>query len=290
MRVLITAGGTTERIDPVRAIANSATGRLGRLVAERFLREPGVERLFYAAPRRAERPTAGPVEWIETTDTASVEAAVRTVLGHHQIDIIVHAMAISDYRVRTVTTTEQLASAVSLAVVGWGAEGKVGVEAGDGTADLAGVAGDGTADAAGALERGGLAQVVVTPERVAAALAAAPGFDRNDKISSRERDLVLFLEPTPKIISLYPQLAPDAVLVGFKLLADVSYETLLEAAQRVLVDNNCTFVLANDRRDITGEQHVGYLLDRPGGVERFTTKAAIADGIVRAALAARSEG
>ncbi|MFO7160860.1 MAG: phosphopantothenoylcysteine decarboxylase, partial [[Clostridium] cellulosi] len=37
MNVLITAGGTTENIDPVRKIKNTATGRLGSLIAEEFV-------------------------------------------------------------------------------------------------------------------------------------------------------------------------------------------------------------------------------------------------------------
>lgn len=36
MRVLITAGGTSEKIDNVRSITNHSTGRLGCLIAEKF--------------------------------------------------------------------------------------------------------------------------------------------------------------------------------------------------------------------------------------------------------------
>ncbi len=33
MKILITAGGTTEKIDQVRAITNHSTGRLGQALA-----------------------------------------------------------------------------------------------------------------------------------------------------------------------------------------------------------------------------------------------------------------
>ena len=36
MKILITAGGTTESIDTVRGITNFATGSLGKLTAEEF--------------------------------------------------------------------------------------------------------------------------------------------------------------------------------------------------------------------------------------------------------------
>ncbi|HBC90535.1 MAG TPA: phosphopantothenate--cysteine ligase, partial [Lactococcus sp.] len=37
MKILITAGGTTEPIDTVRGITNFATGSLGKFTAEEFL-------------------------------------------------------------------------------------------------------------------------------------------------------------------------------------------------------------------------------------------------------------
>ena len=37
MKILITSGGTTEKIDSVRGITNHATGSLGKYIAEIFL-------------------------------------------------------------------------------------------------------------------------------------------------------------------------------------------------------------------------------------------------------------
>jgi phosphopantothenate-cysteine ligase len=109
MHIVVTAGGTVERIDPVRAIANSSTGRLGRMVAAALLERDGV-RVTYLAPRRAERPDPDPrLDWVEVTDTASVERALRG-LAAEPVDAVVHAMAVSDYRVRAVTTAARLAA------------------------------------------------------------------------------------------------------------------------------------------------------------------------------------
>jgi phosphopantothenate-cysteine ligase len=237
LHVLVTAGGTVERLDPVRALANSSTGRLGRLVAERFLAEPALGRLWYVAPRRAERPADPRVTWVEVDDVASVAAAVRQLLTEERIDAAVHAMAVSDYRVHRVTTPARLAA--HLAAAG------------------------------------------VTAEHV----VDAPGFDRTAKIASSEPGLVVVLEPTPKVIALFPELSPATRLVGFKLLSGVPHAELMAAAQRVLETNRCAFVLANDATDITAEGHVGYLLAADGPVEQFPTKEAIADGIVRRLVA-----
>ena len=37
MRILITAGGTSEKIDSVRSITNHSTGSLGKAIAEELL-------------------------------------------------------------------------------------------------------------------------------------------------------------------------------------------------------------------------------------------------------------
>jgi phosphopantothenate-cysteine ligase len=244
MRVLVTAGGTAERIDPVRVIANAASGRLGRLVAEGFLAGEDPAQVAYAAPRAAERPAG--VDWLETTDAASLEAVLRRYLAQHRVDAIVHSMAVGDYRVRAATTAARLAQ------------------------DLAGRA-DGS------------------PQAVADVLRAAPGLDRDHKLSSRESELVLVLEPTPKIIAGLAALAPEAVLVGFKLLSQAAPEALRQAALELMADNHCDFVLANDLADITGDRHIGQLIDRAGNSQRFTTKAAIAAGIVAAVRQAVAE-
>jgi phosphopantothenate-cysteine ligase len=243
--VLVTAGGTVERIDPVRAIANTSTGRLGRLVAEAFLAHPEAGRVFYVAPRRAERPDDPRLEWIEVSDVASVEAALRDLLARERIGVAVHAMAVSDYRVRLVTTAARLAGHLTSA----GREAAGGVTAAD--------------------------------------ILDAPGFDRGAKIGSSEPDLVVVLEPTPKLIALFHTLSPATVLVGFKLLSGVPHAELMAAAAKVRDANHCAFVLANDATAITAGAHQGFLLAADGSVAEFGTKPAIAAGIVAATLGAR---
>jgi phosphopantothenate-cysteine ligase len=260
LNVLITAGGTVERIDSVRGITNFATGRLGSLIADRFAATGEADHICYICgktsmkPQLSRQPSAVAVEIIEIEGTADLEAAIRSVLGSHRVDAVIHSMAVSDYRVKTVTTMERLAGNFAAGVL---------------EASLHGSAGSCTAGPA----------------------SSAP-LNREAKISSDEDNLVLILEPTVKIISLFKELVPDAILVGFKLMDGVPRDTLLDTAGRLLEKNHCTFVLANDKRDIHGDTHVGYLIDRGylpdrnRQVRRYETKAAIAGGITEQVIAA----
>jgi len=117
-------------------------------------------------------------------------------------------------------------------------------------------------------------------ERITRAVKGAQSLDTSKKISSGEPDMALFLEQTPKIISLFSTLVPDALLVGFKLLDGVPRDELIDTAYALLKKNNCAYVLANDMRDIAGDAHTGYLVARDKTVvRRYTTKQDIARGI-----------
>jgi phosphopantothenate-cysteine ligase len=74
IQVLITAGGTQERIDAVRSISNTGTGRLGCLTAECFASFPQVERVLYIAGKNAVIPATQKAQIfrIEGTDRKSV--------------------------------------------------------------------------------------------------------------------------------------------------------------------------------------------------------------------------
>jgi phosphopantothenate-cysteine ligase len=236
MNILITSGGTAEKIDAVRKITNSATGALGRLLADSFGGYDAVERVFYIHGENAARPKTPKAEPIPVSGVAELDAAVREILSVAEVHAIVHSMAVSDYRVRAVTTAERVAQAV------WA--GPRGTEA-----------------------------------EIEASVRNAAPLDSGKKISSEEASLVLFLERAPKIIARLRTLAPDAPLVGFKLLDGVPRETLLSAARGVMEKNDCFLVLANDAREITANGHVGYLLDRAGAVTRYGTKEEIARGV-----------
>jgi phosphopantothenate-cysteine ligase len=212
-KFLVSSGGTRERIDEVRSITNSSTGELGSLAADALAERHTCEKIFYVCGIDAARPGTDKAEIIPVSDADSVVKAVKNILQKNHVDGIVHAMAVSDYRVKSVKT-------------GGGAE-----------------------------------------------------LDRRQKIASGENELVVTLEATPKVISLFSHLAPGALLAGFKLLCGVTKETLIDTAYELLQKNSCAFVIANDKKLITANSHRAFLIDKNKNVCEYGTKKEIADGI-----------
>ncbi|MDR3324756.1 MAG: phosphopantothenoylcysteine synthase [Spirochaetaceae bacterium] len=111
MNVLISSGGTRERIDAVRSITNASTGALGSLLADAFAAYGGVERIFYIAGPRALLPQTAKAEVIPIADALDLEQAVRKTLAGNTVDAAAHCMAVSDFRVSKVTTVRRAAEA-----------------------------------------------------------------------------------------------------------------------------------------------------------------------------------
>jgi phosphopantothenate-cysteine ligase len=117
--------------------------------------------------------------------------------------------------------------------------------------------------------------------------AIAESFPRDGKIPSDVDDLVIFMQRTPKVISMLRGLLPEAVIVGFKLLDGVSEGQLVEVGRALLKKNDCDFVLANDLRNIDAAGHIGHLIDRSGAYVTYNNKEEIARGIAGAVICGR---
>ena len=111
-KIIITAGGTSERIDNVRKITNSSSGRLGCTIANKLIElyEYQIERIYYICSKNSIKPNHDKIKIIEIIDTNDLEIAVRNLLAdNNNIDYFIHSMAVSDYTVDYVTTAESLA-------------------------------------------------------------------------------------------------------------------------------------------------------------------------------------
>jgi phosphopantothenate-cysteine ligase len=117
MNVLVTSGGTQESIDAVRSITNTSTGALGSLIAECFDNEVGVDSVFYLAGPAAKLPAmgSGKIQLVPIINTVSLESELRALLSTHKIDVIIHAMAVSDFRVTKVTSLSRVVDALDMA-------------------------------------------------------------------------------------------------------------------------------------------------------------------------------
>jgi len=108
MKIVITAGGTSERIDDVRTITNSSTGSLGFAIGTAFAAEEKVEKIYYLHGKRAVWPEDEKVVPIEIGGVMDLKDNLTKVLTEDKIDAVIHAMAVSDYMVHQVTTLDKL--------------------------------------------------------------------------------------------------------------------------------------------------------------------------------------
>ncbi len=249
MKVLITAGGTTEPIDRVRSITNTSTGKLGSLIADAYSGIEEVTKIYYICGKNSIVPQTEKAELVFVDTVASLEDAIKNIIERDTIDIIIHSMAVSDYRVKTVTSVPMISKTLN--------------------------------DKLDILHE----KAAILEDFVASLFQDSETIMSSDgKIRSNINQLILCMEQTPKVISFFQKIAPEAILVGFKLLDQVSVEELIETAFHVLQDNHCSFVLANDLQDITKDKHVGYLIDRNKKIQIRSTKEEIAQAIVTATL------
>lgn len=225
--ILITAGGTSEKIDEVRVISNFSSGRLGLAVAKSFLESEHNEigKIYYLCDKNTVVPDDSRIEVVRVAGVQGLLDELTRLLTNETIDAVVHAMAVSDYMVKQVTTVDAIRSGEEAAPLLSGGEGK---------------------------------------------------------ISSEVEDLAILLKRTPKVIGEIKKLAEDTILVGFKLLSNVEQSVLISTALKLLHKNHCDMVLANDLSEITGDQHVGYLIMPDGSYHRYSTKIQIAEAIVQA--------
>jgi phosphopantothenoylcysteine decarboxylase / phosphopantothenate---cysteine ligase len=91
-RVLVTAGGTREPLDSVRFVGNRSSGRMGVALAEEARRR-GAEVILLAANLAVPAPHG-----VETIPTPTAEAMRGAALALPDVDVLLLAAAVADYR------------------------------------------------------------------------------------------------------------------------------------------------------------------------------------------------
>ncbi|MDO8472780.1 MAG: bifunctional phosphopantothenoylcysteine decarboxylase/phosphopantothenate--cysteine ligase CoaBC, partial [Dehalococcoidia bacterium] len=92
-RIVVTAGGTQEPIDPVRHISNKSSGKMGYAIAE-AARDRGAEVTLIAAPTALPDPARISVLHVSTAEEM-YDATAKAVSG---CDALIMAAAVADYR------------------------------------------------------------------------------------------------------------------------------------------------------------------------------------------------
>jgi len=94
-QVLVSAGGTRERIDPVRYISNDSSGKMGYAMAQ------AADWLGATVTLVSTTQSLLPPEGVQVQQVASAQELAQAMTAHYdQMDYVVMAAAVSDYRVK----------------------------------------------------------------------------------------------------------------------------------------------------------------------------------------------
>lgn len=98
-KIVITAGPTRERIDPVRYVSNFSSGKMGYALAEAAA-QLGADTVLISGPVCLKQP-----EGVTRIDVESAEEMYRAVMDHFDTaHIVIKAAAVADYRPKDVQT------------------------------------------------------------------------------------------------------------------------------------------------------------------------------------------
>lgn len=100
-KVVVTAGGTQEAIDPVRVITNRSSGKQGFALAQAAL-DRGAEVILISAPSSLETPVG--VMHIDVRSAAEMRDAVMRAAG--EADALLMAAAVADFRPKKAATAK----------------------------------------------------------------------------------------------------------------------------------------------------------------------------------------
>lgn len=93
-KVLVTAGGTREPIDPVRYIGNHSSGKMGYALAKAAAKR-GADVILITAPTSLPDPVGITIKKINTAK----EMLEAVLLEYGNVDIVIKAAAVADYRI-----------------------------------------------------------------------------------------------------------------------------------------------------------------------------------------------
>jgi len=230
-KILITAGPTNEYIDEVMKITNMSTGRLGIELTKKYL-ENGDE-VTLIATRSVFR--GGLFEKYNLKDRVNLKSIpIETTDDMYnalesesksEYDLVIHSSAVGDYKPEFSFRMEDLAMEIAQNIK----EGKTTYEE--------------------------VLNILTNPNCKV---------NDNTKISSYEPHLTVKLTLTTKLISHLRVWYPNATLIGFKLLENVSKEYLMEVAQKLCIKNNMNYIIANDLHDLRNGEHLSFLINKDG--------------------------
>lgn len=246
MNILITAGGTSEKIDDVRHLTNHATGSLGKQIATSLQNEDNIHIHYIYGPKAVLPEATKSITFYPIHSVQDLYHQMESLLTTISFEYVIHSMAVSDYELETASNEHLLAESLTEKIMNSSFN---------------------TAEELQKLIEDGL---------IHSSSASEPA---QKKISSKSEQLILIMKKAPKVIASIKKWQPSVKLIGFKLLVDVPEAELVSVAQKSLNLNQADYILANDLTTIKGNQHIGLLVSEQGIDQRFSTKQEIATGL-----------
>ena len=225
-KIIITGGPTNEPIDEVMKITNMSTGRLSVNLGELFLKAGyDVRLILNNSVNAANIAGMDNLEIVWAETTDDMMAALKEQSeNNNRADAVIHASAVGDYKADFSFLLEDMAEELFAKKESFKSAGDI------------------------------------------LSLMENPGckLDDSSKISSYQRNLTVKLALTPKIISRLRGWYPDSLLVGCKLLENVSKDELFEAAKELCKKNRMDYILANDLAELRKGMQERYVVTEDG--------------------------
>ncbi len=232
-KIIITGGPTNEFIDEVMKITNMSTGSIAINLGSLFL-DAGynVHLILNRAVSTRDIMMCDnaidnlTIDAVETTD--EMLNALYNASKAGDADALIHAAAVGDYKADYTFLLEDLAAHI------WSKLSAGEIKSED---DLL---------------------------KVMEEDKACYRIDNSSKISSYQKNLTVKLGLTPKIIARLKEWYPNTLLIGCKLLENVSKEELYEVATKLCTKNNMDYILANDLADLRAGDPSRHLCTKDG--------------------------
>lgn len=93
-KIIVTAGGTIEKMDDVRSIRNEATGTLGATIADKLVKQGHHVTYIHGMNAKMPKTSSHNIEIIGVKD---LDETVTTLLTQDHYDYFIHSMAVSDF-------------------------------------------------------------------------------------------------------------------------------------------------------------------------------------------------
>ena len=229
-KILITAGPTNEYIDEVMKITNMSTGRLGVELAKNFTNEGCFVTLIctrsVARGGLYEKYNLANNDKLKTVQIETTDDMYKALENEskERYDLVIHASAVGDYKADFSFKMEDMAKELFEVI-----NKEISYEA--------------------------ILKTLTNPKCKV---------NDDTKISSYEPNLTVKLGLTTKLISHLKEWFPNSVLVGFKLLENVSKDHLIEVARKLCTKNSMDYIIANDLADLRKGNHISYLVNKEG--------------------------